>query len=220
MNQTNDLFNTFLKKIAYLPAVQEMIEEEDKRTLAEILKERTDRINLLKSIEIQRPEAQANLISAQAELEAAREAAKENVTRHLVLVTSAEKSLSALNGAYNTAAQSLHLEYGEGHITRVLSLLRCLRTELKEKIESLDERMKPEYFANGQWNYRITHPTERQVNERELENLKRKLEATEKSFSSVALLANAEMTPGELKTQVEAWLSAAGYVKDIVKPQL
>lgn len=202
MIQPSYSLDKFLKKVAELPVVQQMVKEENTRTNAEILQARKEAIALLSAMELQHKKALANLDAAKAEFKAAEEKVKPYEHR----LIAADQLCTDAGRAYQAAANSLQLTHGEEHVTRTQYLLSLLRQHRKEKIVDLSHRA--QYLLGGQW---LLKPIS-EAAKLALEKRQRELEAIEKAESAVALLARAEMTPEELKTKASAILIDAGYI--------
>jgi hypothetical protein len=211
MIQPNYSLDKFLKKVAELPVVRQMVHEESTRTNAEILQARIETIDFVKSMEIQQAKARATLDSA----EAALKAAEEKVKPYRERLIAAGQSYTDESRAYQAAAKSLQLAHGEQHVTQALYLLDLLRNQCNEKISALISVSTTSYFVDGQWRFRPISPEIKPA----LEKRKRNLEAIEQAYSAAKLLVMAEITPDELKSKVDALLIDAGYMPDVAVRQ-
>jgi hypothetical protein len=212
MIQANYSLDKFLKKVADLPVVRQMVHEESTRTNAEILKARMDCIALVKTLEIQEAKTREGIDSALAALKDAEEKVKPYRDR---LIAANQPWVDAQR-ARQAAERSLLTAHGEGHVTHALYLLELLRNQCSEQITNLSKGLSTQIFVEGELHFRRVDPSIKPA----MEKRKRDLEAIEHAYLSAKLLINAEMTPGEIKNQVDAILSSAGYTPNAEASQL
>jgi hypothetical protein len=211
MIQPTYSLDKFLKQVAELPVVQEMVKEENKRTNAEILQARVDCIALVKSTELQQDKAQEAVDFAVAALKAAEEKVKPYRDR----VIAASHLYADAHRAYQAAAGSLQTAHGESHLASGLHLLGLLRDQCVKQIADLGKGFQNTFFEDGTWRFKRVDP-ELQA---KLDKRKRDLEAIEKAYSAATLLVMAEMTPDEIRAKVSALLFDAGYRPSVILRQ-
>lgn len=209
MNKPTYSLDKFLQKIATLPVVQQMVEEENERNNADALKARIDCIHRVEALGIEQGEAQEKLDSAVASLKAA----EEKITPYRIRAAAANQLVTDAGQRYQAAARSLSFDHGEKHVPRVFMVLCQLRDHCKAQIENLSASLNPHYFVDGHVTFRPVHPSIKPI----LESQKLRLQVIEQAFSTAGLLVHVKITPSELKTQTEALLAAVGYRPNVVE---
>ena len=199
----------FLKKVAALPVVQQMVQEETLQANAEILKARIDCIKLMKSLEVKATEAEAIKDSAWAEFKAAEEKVKPYLSRAIA----ADRACTEAQQACMAPYKLLHSIYGESHVFRALGILHGMRLDCKREIEILTGALNPHLMVEGRVTFRPVPPAVKQ----NLEVQKRRLEGLERLYSGANGLINAEISPRELQQHTETLLNAGGYASNLVE---